>query len=131
MEKTILFEDGKLTINEDGTKIYYNGKYINQWLSKSKNHTNGYMMCNINKKHRYTHRLVALVFNLNPNNFPYVTHLNTNSLDNYFKNLAWGTRRFIIQNMQVLRRYAKSHESRPNSKISLDEAIKIACPLRN
>ena len=39
----------------------------------------------------YAHRLLALAFKPNPNNYPIVRHLNDNPDDNDLDNLEWGT----------------------------------------
>lgn len=41
----------------------------------------------------YLHRLVAMAYIPNPNNYPMVRHLNDNPLDNRLANLAWGTQK--------------------------------------
>lgn len=46
---------------------------------------------------RLVHRLVAEVFNPNPNHYPIVRHLDDNPQNNHFKNLEWGTQ---TDNMQ-------------------------------
>lgn len=48
----------------------------------------------------YIHRLLALTFIPNPNNYPVVRHLNDNKRDNRLENLAWGTH---ADNMQDLK----------------------------
>lgn len=71
------------------------GKLIKkkQYLSKS----NGYMYVNIKFKNdkryksRRVHRLVALAFIDNPNNYDTVGHKNNIKTDNYVSNLYWTT----------------------------------------
>lgn len=41
------------------------------------------------KKRFYIHKLVALAFIPNPNNFPCIDHINTNRYDNRLENLKW------------------------------------------
>lgn len=55
-----------------------------------------------NKKRLYTQvsRLVALVYVPNPNNYPFVCHKDNNPLNNYHKNLYWGT-----QSMNIIQMY--------------------------
>lgn len=55
----------------------------------------GYKRVNLfknNKKKNYlVHRLVALAFIPNPNNYPIINHKDENPSNNYYKNLEWCT----------------------------------------
>lgn len=55
-----------------------------------------------NKNRLYTQvsRLVALVYVPNPYNYPFVCHKDNNPLNNYYKNLYWGT-----QSMNIIQMY--------------------------
>lgn len=44
-----------------------------------------------NVKHTRIHRLVAETFIPNPNNYPFVNHIDGNKQNNHFKNLEWCT----------------------------------------
>ena len=46
---------------------------------------------------RLIHRLVAIVYIPNPNNLPYINHLDGNPSNNYYKNLEWCTHKDNIQ----------------------------------
>jgi len=79
--------EGLYTIDRDGTiknkkgqimKIGDNMRYNRIGLSKK-----GKM-----RKHSY-HRLIAEHFIPNPNNYPYVDHINGNTKDNRIENLRW------------------------------------------
>ena len=54
---------------------------------------NGYNMININNRTLTIHRLVAETFIPNPNNKPYVNHINCNKIDNRVDNLEWVTQK--------------------------------------
>lgn len=102
----------KVPINIDGFRdIYlitrcgniYNKKNITHQM---KTHiSNGYMvigLTSIEKKMKTfsVSRLVAITFIENPNNKPYVNHINGNKLDNNVNNLEWITQKKML-NMQL------------------------------
>lgn len=47
------------------------------------------------------HRLVAMAFIPNPNNFPEIDHINRNSLDNRVENLMWCTHHMNMMNEET------------------------------
>lgn len=51
----------------------------------------GYASITIGRKTMQVHRLVGLMFVPNPQNKPYINHIDGNKLNNYFLNLEWCT----------------------------------------
>ena len=49
----------------------------------------GYVVCVLNRKMYQKHRIIALQFIPNPNNFPQIDHINHNRADNRIENLRW------------------------------------------
>ena len=49
----------------------------------------GYKRVSIDYKKQFIHRLVALAFIPNPNNYPQVNHIDCNKLNNHVENLEW------------------------------------------
>lgn len=76
--------DGSYTVNSTGRKSFGS-------LCK------GYMVCCVCGYRALVHRLVALVYVPNPNNYPYVLHKNDKGTENNSGNLIWGTQQENIQ----------------------------------
>ncbi len=87
----------KVYINGEETyfRIYDDGRLMSEKTGSFYKGTvrNGYLSFDLNwKGKRYSrsqHRLVAEAFIPNPNNLPYVHHINNNRLDNSIENLQW------------------------------------------
>jgi hypothetical protein len=58
----------------------------------------GYLRINLNKKQYLVHRLLALQFLPNPNNFPMIDHIDRNSQNNNLDNLRWCSKSTNEQN---------------------------------
>lgn len=59
---------------------------LNQYKSPS-----GYMRLSIQRKQQFAHRIIALAFLPNPNNYPFINHKNGIKSDNSVENLEWCT----------------------------------------
>lgn len=67
-------------------------KKINGWIQNT-----GYRTVNINSKKYSIHRLVAEAFIDNPENKPFVNHIDGNKLNNCVDNLEWCTNKENVQ----------------------------------
>lgn len=84
------------------------------------------------RKNYVVHRLVAMAFIPNPNNYPEIDHINRNSLDNRAENLRWCTHHMNMMNEEtrkhsVAMRVGKKRPSqwRPVVRIKNGVATKI------
>lgn len=75
------------------------------------------------KKHR-VHRLVAFAFIDNPENKPFINHLNSNPRDNHVSNLAWCTQKENIQ-------YAYDHGNKVPNYATLGYKRDNGCKYHN
>jgi len=85
MKKEIPRFEGKYFCDISGN-IYNKHKQL-----KSFRGNGGYDRINLNRKKYSVHRLVAETFLENPDNKPYVDHINRNPKDNRLENLRWAT----------------------------------------
>ena len=79
---------------EISTEYPYNirNKKTNRILKETIN-TSGFVVVYLNKKHYHKHRLIAIQFIDNPNDYPYVFHINDIKTDNRIDNLIWTSSR--------------------------------------
>ena len=101
---------------EDMYKIYQNGdvesyKYKNSRILKHCIDTEGYKFINLSKnskqKHFRIHRLLAIHFIENPNNYPVVDHIDINKQNNNLENLRWVTKSINNRNQENRGKYLK------------------------
>lgn len=102
----------RYTVDEYGN-VYdkKKGKYLTQ---QGNGFGYKYVMLNLNGNYKQykVHRLVAEAFVDNPDDKPYVNHLDCNRSNNYYKNLEWVTHKenmiYATQNSEsYIRRYKK------------------------
>ena len=71
---------------------YENKRFLKPFLDKD-----GYkkiLLCKNNKKKYFIHRLVALTYLPNPNNYPIINHKDENKQNNSLNNLEWCTAQY-------------------------------------
>ncbi len=71
---------------------FYKGK----WYFMNFSLADGYYLVRIDGKTQRVHRLVALAFIPNPNNYPYVNHKDFNRINNFYENLEWCTPKYNV-----------------------------------
>lgn len=71
-------------------------RILKKYITKAGYERVGLYLQNRQKQH-LVHRLVALAFILNPNDFPEVNHKDTNKINNRVENLEWATRSMNIK----------------------------------
>ena len=98
--KDVIGFEGIYKIDEYGNVFYKNGRMLRPYISNK-----GYKTIDLSKngnRYKYTiHRLVAINFIPNPNNYPIVLHLDNNKLNTHYTNLKWGT--YSENNAQAIR----------------------------
>ena len=122
----IIDYDGYYKINEYGEIKNINGILLKPYISNK-----GYKCIDLHyngKRRKYTiHRLVAIHFIPNPNNYPIVLHKDNNKLNTYYMNLEWGT--YSENNSQAIRdglNLVPKPENRKWYQIYKDENV-ISC----
>ena len=86
------------------SRYHKSGKLTHsEWHKVKPNHNQkGYLFVQKKGKCWYLHRLVALAWIPNPNNYPIVCHKDNVVTHNWYKNLYWGTQK---DNMQIMLRW--------------------------
>lgn len=132
MEKDLKLYD----ISDKVLKNYQITKCGKIWSKKNKiflktTICNGYENFSSSNKYIAVHRLVALTFIPNPENKPYVNHINNNKLDNRLENLEWVTQKENIQHNKIQTSHPRrviqldNNNNIVNSYDSLIEASKV------
>ena len=95
-------------------------KEHNKYLLKPYSTKNGYLRVSLSKNNKYKgpliHRLVAIHFLDNPNNYPEVNHKDENKENNCVNNLEWCDRKY-----NVLYGTAKQRESKTKHKYYIEQ----------
>jgi Mor family transcriptional regulator len=96
-------------------EIFEDGR-VHSWKTvkflKPQNNGNGYLKVHLYKNgkmyQRYIHKLVALYFVENPNNYKYVDHIDRNKDNNHASNLRWCSASENSSNTGGISRYSQS-----------------------
>jgi len=99
----------KINVRDDGDKASQGYCYIN--LSGEKN------------KNFRVHRLVALAFIPNPNEYPYVNHIDGNKENNCVENLEWCTQLYNTQSLNTKKKFG-CISPKPNDRFHAEVSIK-------
>jgi len=89
--KPIPFEECYFISNMGRVKSH---KWNKEVLVKYSQSEKGYLQVNLNRKTYRVHRLVAMVFIPNPNNYAEVNHKDENKQNNNVENLEWCDRQY-------------------------------------
>lgn len=76
------------------------------------------------RKNHFVHVLVALHFIPNPNNYPFVRHLDDIIHNNYITNLAWGTHKMNMED-KVRNNKSSVGEKNGQSKLTNTQILEI------
>ena len=110
-ENYLIYEDGK---------VY--SKHSKRYLKQNDNR-NGYLYVNLYQdgklKHHTIHRLVGVYYIPNPENKPFLDHINRNRKDNRIENLRWVTKSENCQNTGV----QKNNKSTGIKNICYDKRV--------
>ena len=107
------------------SRYHKSGKLTHsEWHKVKPNHNQkGYLFVQKKGKCWYLHRLVALAWIPNPNNYPIVCHKDNVVTHNWYKNLYWGTQKDNMQ--QCIRDGRFSREIKTQCIVSLGEVLLI------
>ena len=73
----------------------------------------------------FVHRLVAMNFIPNPNDYPEVNHRDSNRLNNTVTNLEWCTREMNVKHSFEFGKASNKGYRNPNSKLNIDDVNAI------
>jgi len=93
-------------------------KFLKPWINKDKRRPEekkGYWtinVCSNNKRKMFEiHRLIAIHYIPNPNNYKFVDHINRDTLDNRIENLRWVTHSMNAINIEQRKDNTSGHKN--------------------
>lgn len=102
----------RTVIRSDGRKQFVKGRVLKQWKSNS-----GYMLvsfCANGKQVKLlVHRIIAITFIPNPNNYPEVNHIDCDRANNRLDNLEWCTHQENITYSNKLGHLVNNNPGKP------------------
>lgn len=124
--KNIRGYEGRYTISNLGiVRSLITNKVLNPGITKF-----GYARINLrdeNNKSKsfFVHRLVAMNFLQNPNNYPEVNHIDCNRLNNRTDNLEWVSKKQNIKHSFLYGKKSNKGRKNPNAKLIEEDIVAI------
>ena len=121
--KTINYKGYEIKVTNDGKYVEVNGVVRALSHTKQRRATKGYLQVTLHRnKKMYVHRLVAMAYIPNPNNYKQVLHIDTDTMNNHYSNLAWGESRHVHRNFKAV---GRKHKVSNISKLQNKEDVEI------
>lgn len=99
----------RVIMRNNGKPQTINEKYLKPSYDKC-----GYMVVNLWKNNKFKqkklHQIIAQAFIPNPENKPYIDHINCNTSDNRLENLRWVTHKENMNNPLTKNKMSKTHK---------------------
>lgn len=112
--------EGRYEVSSSGEVRKVNGQILKQWLSDQ-----GYSLARLSSPRTVArvHRLVAQAFVANPDNLPFVNHIDCNRANNMASNLEWCTQWQNLKHSSDLGRMPRDYwKGRRSPNALLDDA---------
>lgn len=127
--KDIIGYEGRYQISNYGNvKSFvkkFSGKLMIPKIDKDGYHEVGIRDADSKRKHMRVHRLVAMIFIPNPNNFLFVNHKDGVRDNNYYKNLEWCTQQYNNQHAFTDGNQDNACENHPQTKLTNEKVKEI------
>lgn len=116
---------GRVACLKTGThqRLVMKPVYMNR---RKQTYINLCLYLNGKREHHLVHRMVAMAFIPNPNNYPCIDHIDGNGKNNNVNNLRWCTRSMNNMNPISRQRQAESHLGKVQSKKVRKPVVRIS-----